>query len=375
MDHPTLMRAEHVSELTDDDLLRSLRDLVCRSAALTAAVLVHLGEVEARALHLGLGYASLFSYCTEALGLSEAAAYKRIQAARLCRRLPGLLDAVAGGRVHLSGLCILAPHMTEANAAVALAGAAGRSKREIEALAERLRPMPAPAGPCAEPAPGQVALLDLFASPCSREAEPAAQAAPTWPSPEPPRRRPEPAPSAEAPMPHRTGSDRRLSVAATPRLLERLERARALLSHSLPGADTAAVLERALDVLVTTLEKKRFGVGARPRSAGQVDAVPPVLTPALAPAEPAAPRPPIPVAVRRAVYERDGGRCTFVGTEGHRCGGTLGLELHHRVAFARQGPDSMDNITLHCRRHNALQARRDFGEDTVAAAVRRHRER
>src|SRR5690606_38697253 len=70
----------------------------------------------------------------------------------------------------------------------------------------------------------------------------------------------------------------------------------------------------------------------------------------------------IPAAVRRAVYERDGARCTFVDTAtGRRCAETHTLELHHEVPFARGGAHAVDNLTLRCRAHNALAAERDYG--------------
>jgi 5-methylcytosine-specific restriction endonuclease McrA len=354
-----------VRRLADGVLLCRLRELVLRSAALTAAVLVHLGEVDARGLHLGEGYSSLFAYCTGALGLSESAAYKRIQAARLCRRLPAVLGAVQSGRIHLSGLCVLAPHLDEHNHRQALDAAAGRSKRDIEILAERLRPtpVPAPAPSSPEPAPGQVG-LDLVTT--AARTEPAATET-IAPPVRPPARPQDAAPSSE-----RTRTERRVSLVATVRLEGLLDRARALLAHTEGGADTTAVVERALDLLVTTLEKKRFGIGARPRRAkpastdtrGETADV--VVT---------AVRPTLPVALRRAVYERDGGRCTFVAPSGHRCGETRGLELHHRTPWAVGGPDALDNLTLHCRPHNGLLARRDLGDDVIAARIRDRRGR
>jgi len=61
------------------------------------------------------------------------------------------------------------------------------------------------------------------------------------------------------------------------------------------GWDLAAVLERALDLLIEDVKKERFAVGARPgrrrRRVGSSRH--------------------IPDAIKRAVYERDGERCTF----------------------------------------------------------------
>jgi 5-methylcytosine-specific restriction endonuclease McrA len=71
----------------------------------------------------------------------------------------------------------------------------------------------------------------------------------------------------------------------------------------------------------------------------------------------------IPEPVRREVWARDQGRCTFVDRRGIRCEERSGLELHHRVPFCRGGPTTVENLTLHCRAHNALAAERDLGRD------------
>ena len=89
--------------------------------------------------------------------------------------------------------------------------------------------------------------------------------------------------------------------------------------------------------------------------------------------EPGPKRPPqrgrhVPAAIRRAVFERDQGRCTYVSDSGERCRETALLELHHSLAFARGGAHCLDNVTLRCRAHNTLAAEHDFGRDFVGRA-------
>jgi hypothetical protein len=57
---------------------------------ITAVVLAHIGEVDARRLYLPLAYRTMHEYCLHELHLSEDAAYKRIQAARTARRFPAI---------------------------------------------------------------------------------------------------------------------------------------------------------------------------------------------------------------------------------------------------------------------------------------------
>ncbi len=84
----------------------------------------------------------------------------------------------------------------------------------------------------------------------------------------------------------------------------------------------------------------------------------------------------IPAAVRREVYERDGGRCAYVDPEtGRRCGSQDGLQFEHRVPVALGGPDTVENIMLLCRHHNRLRAEQVFGRERIAAIVARKQQR
>jgi hypothetical protein len=101
---------------------------------------------------------------------------------------------------------------------------------------------------------------------------------------------------------------------------ERLRRAQDLLRHTIPNGDPAAILDRALTVLVTDLEKKKLAATAHPRAAN----------------EGAAGSRHVPAAVKREVWKRDAGQCAFEGTTG-RCTERGFLEFHHIVPYARGG--------------------------------------
>jgi 5-methylcytosine-specific restriction endonuclease McrA len=60
----------------------------------------------------------------------------------------------------------------------------------------------------------------------------------------------------------------------------------------------------------------------------------------------------VPAAVRRSVWQRDGGRCSFVDARGVRCRATRAIEFHHERPYARGGTHCVENITLRCRSHN-----------------------
>jgi 5-methylcytosine-specific restriction endonuclease McrA len=124
----------------------------------------------------------------------------------------------------------------------------------------------------------------------------------------------------------------------------RLDRARDLLRHVVPTGDPAAIVERALMVLVEQLEKSKCAAARRPQLPSRVTTT----------------KRHVPSSVRRAVWARDEGRCAFVGVDG-RCRETGWLEIHHVVPFARGGLTTAENLELRCRAHNAYEAEREFG--------------
>ncbi|HZZ85962.1 MAG TPA: HNH endonuclease [Anaeromyxobacteraceae bacterium] len=77
-------------------------------------------------------------------------------------------------------------------------------------------------------------------------------------------------------------------------------------------------------------------------------------------------RPAIPAAVRREVWARDGGRCTWCGEGGRRCESRWQLELDHVVPVALGGPTTAANLRLACRAHNGFHAEQVFGREHMA---------
>ena len=146
----------HVSDVV---LLRDLAELIARDRLTTAEILAHIAEVDARRLYAPAGYSSMHGYCVGELGLSEDAAFKRIQAARAARQVPELFAAVADGRLHLAGVCLLAPHLKPENAEELIEAASGKRKSEIEDwLARRYsNPRPPRSAGLLELSPGQLA--------------------------------------------------------------------------------------------------------------------------------------------------------------------------------------------------------------------------
>ena len=74
------------SELGDQQLLEQTKRLAANQRCLEVHILDHLDEIDRRGLALRRGFSSLFDYAVRELRFSDAAAQRRIQAMRLCRR-------------------------------------------------------------------------------------------------------------------------------------------------------------------------------------------------------------------------------------------------------------------------------------------------
>jgi 5-methylcytosine-specific restriction endonuclease McrA len=145
----------------------------------------------------------------------------------------------------------------------------------------------------------------------------------------------------------------RVEFTARAELYDKIEKARELLSHALPSGDLSELFERALDALIEQETRKRFGAG-KPRK-----------TRALKPGSRH-----VPVAIQRAVWERDGSQCTFVDGQGCRCAERRFLTLEHRTPFALGGPPTLENLCLLCSAHNLASARQVFGAAYIEAKIR-----
>ena len=126
-----------------------------------------------------------------------------------------------------------------------------------------------------------------------------------------------------------------------------LETLVSLLSHKLRRNDLAAVLKEAVRCAIETHGKRR---GAVPPSRKRKSRAP------LSAEEIPDRSQSIPAEVKRAVYERDGGCCDFVGKNGRRCGSRWQLEYNHVPALAKGGKHTVDGIHLACRRHDIHDA-------------------
>src|SRR5438067_13904206 len=131
-----------LGQLSGRDLLAQVQHAAQAERQAIAHLIALLMELDARRLYLGEGFSSLFTYCTQALHLSEHAAYNRIETARAARRFSIVLELVAEGAVTLTTVRLLAPHLTPEEHRDVLTQARHKGKREVEQFVATLHPQP-----------------------------------------------------------------------------------------------------------------------------------------------------------------------------------------------------------------------------------------
>ncbi len=300
----------NLKNLTDEALLQTTRELSAREREVTLQILHHLREVERRRLFAAQGFSSLFEYCTQDLGYSAGSAQRRIASMRLLKELPEIEEKIAMGTLNLSLVSRAQSFFRQEEVRTP------EAKREV---------------------------LTALTGKSDREAERELASRATTPaSIQPERTRAITAQVSE------------VRFATENEFLEEIEELRGLLAHAYPGMSIAEALKYGVQL---ALEKHR------PRAPA---AKPPVAVPAPEPSNErreSARRTPT-AAVKREVWARDGGRCTYPG-----CKSRHALEFDHIHPWALGGKTSIENLRLRCRAHNQLAAIQTFGQAKMAKFV------
>src|ERR1700694_4633382 len=294
------------------DIDRRLTDLVRSERHLVVQFVVELAGFAKRELYRELGYTSLFYYCVRQLGLSKSSAFRRSEVARLIGKFPAIADLLAAGRLSIRALVELREVLTDENHAEVLARAQGMSQEEAQIVAVEYKPRPIPRD--------VVRALPMQAHPPA--ASPVVPAGPVVPT----ETKTHPPPS-EVVRPL-TPDLRRLNVTVSAEFMAELVQVRAALSHKCPEGEFEQVVREAFK-LVLERDRKRKALTDRPRpqpeTPGENDRY-------------------VPAAVRRAVWERDQGRCTWPMGDGELCGSTHRLEFDHNLEVALGGKPVTENI-------------------------------
>ena len=381
--------------VSDRGLQAQLVQLLASSCRTEARILAHIAEVERRRLFLKEGFSDLYKYCHQRLGLSETEAYHRVTAARIARKYPIAFSLVEARKIHLSGLCKLKNFLTPANHQELFQVACGKTKQQIEELLaarypgapvqdsvrrlppKRIAPVPAapssrtaseidergsaerrvePGGPAPSFSHSTEVVDPITGEVTTRNGVQTRREAPSF---GPPLADPT---QGEAPASEVREPRYRVQFEASSALKAKIELARALSRHSNPKGDLETLFERALDLYVEQLQKKRFGKTDRPRKRAPDPAVRGQRVELRKRAH-------LSHETRRQVVAKEGLRCAFVSSTGQRCGEQSFLQFHHDAPWARTRDDRPENLHVFCAFHNRFMAERDFGEQQIAQRI------
>ncbi len=308
------------AKFNDKTLLYRAKILARRERKITLIVLRYLREIERRMIFAKLGYPSLFEFAVKELGYSESSAHRRISSMRLCRSLPAVEEKLERGELNLTLLSM------------------AQSFFHIEKIDNNET---------------KAEILRAVEGHSTRDAQKILMS------------------QSQSPERHRRESAKLIStrsslvtVVLPDNVMQQINEVRSLLSHAHPHMKISDVLSLSVGEFLKNLQKKKFSnaenaISSRSNSARAPNALP-------APKVGAAPNKTharyIPMNLRRAVWTRDGGRCTYVEPASkRRCCSKHLLELDHIVPFASGGWHSLENLRLRCRLHNQLSAIQMFG--------------
>ena len=359
-----------VAALSERHLLQRIKELSALEHHLEVVVIDHLRELNRRGLYLTLGYSSLFDYAVRELGYSDASAWRRIKAMRLCAEVDGARERMRDGSLTLNAAAQL-QHAFErqerkqaGGGGGAQPGRSGATARAAEAHTAEPEAAPRVVAPTAEPPAAPVLdssarqeLVEQAAGKSTRQVrELLAEVDPERHDPaRPPRRRgsdrraagiaDETSAPKDAPDPDAAPRPVLPAVAMTS-LAKQAEAAARLPALPATAAASPAKVQ-------TDSECRRLAAVAPPPAATSAPKVERVLQ------RPQVRGRGIPAAVKRRVWERDQGCCSYVDRDsGRRCGSRHLLQVDHIFPYALGGGAEPGNLRLLCAAHHRYRHHR-----------------
>ena len=316
-----------MQEISNEQLVETIQTLRGDEKRVVAKLIRYLHELDERRYYRELGFSSLHAYCTERLGYSNSAAWRRISTARALETCPELTEKLERGDLSLCTASQIARVVTPENKEELFAQTEGKSKREVEKVLSNYLPERA--------APTKLERVRVSAT-----KEPTASLFQTA-------------------TPPRAKKTYTITLELTEEEMTLVEEAQKLLSTS-KVKDALLGSAKKLIGHKRALEKKREARARR-------ESLPPVAVNAGEETQEVKSTRYTAADVRHAVEQRDGCQCTFVAADGTQCSETRWLQLDHILPFALGGLNTVENLRLRCFAHNQLEAENVFGK----AAIRR----
>ena len=289
--------------LRNEELVRTVKELVVKEREVTLAVIEHLQELYNRRIHLSAGYSSIHEYLVKELLYSDGAAHRRISTMRLVQELPEVKQAIASGTLSL----------TTASTVQNFFRSERQNHQKTYSKEEKLK------------------VLDQVAGSSKDEClKKLAEVSPTF-----------------------QAKEKVLSIPEDDELTKLMDEFRqlAMIADGTPQT----IVKTALRLAIKELKAK-----AAARSVIKEKLENPAPLEKLQKNEAHCRH--ATKTIKQEVWPRDEGRCRFIDPfTKRRCTATRHLELDHAKPFALDGKTTTDNLRLMCRAHNQLLARQTFG--------------
>ena len=115
-------------------LLEDFYLAVLKEREAISEVIAYLSHIWAVKLYAEAGYSSLFNFLVEKYHYSKAAAYRRIQAAKLVQREPKVLMYLKEAKLNLTTISLIEPFAREEKLHPLIHASLGKTKEEVEEL-------------------------------------------------------------------------------------------------------------------------------------------------------------------------------------------------------------------------------------------------
>lgn len=320
--------------MTNKEIENQLEILIKNERKITNDILKLILLAEDRKLYLEKGYSSMFDWLTRGHKYSAAAAYRRIQAAKLFKAVPAIEHKIESGELSLS---TLAKTQTIIQWQEKKSGEKIQSsiKENIIETVERKSPVDA-----------ERTLYQLF-----------------------------PELTQEASFEKATvisDSLTKLTLSMSYESLRKLERARDILSHKLPQGSLTDVIiflinnfldkkdpltNKTLEIPHSNFNHKSLPVATFKSNDTLLTKTSPTTIEQINKDG----RTKIKEAIRRYVIQKAKGKCEFKDIEtGRECTSTYQLEIDHIYPVALGGSNNLENLRCLCRRHNNYVAQSVF---------------
>jgi hypothetical protein len=294
----------NLKSVSNSELRSNTKNLVKKETLIGIEVLWHLREIDSRKSFAEWGHSNLYVYCMDELKYSRGSAHRRIASMKLLREVPEIEQKIESGDLNVSTISQAHTFFHQEERQLGKTYTAEEKKEVLSELEGK--------------SSDQTERLLKSKSPELKKRE---------------KKR------------VLNANETEIRFTADQRLMEKLEKLKNLMGHQSCAQTYAGLFEELADLALKKLDPME-----KPKAVLPVDTKSSTGGTRY-----------IPEKVKRAVWQRDQGQCTYVDAQGGRCKGKHALQYEHIIPFARGGKTSFENLKLLCPAHNQFSAIQAYG--------------